>query len=428
MTFAGSPDRAEARLVPEAGYELDTFPIDGLPRRPSVAMVRALLLAGNAPRACRAILRRRRPDVVLGGGGYVAGPMVVAARSLGIPAALSEADAHLGLANRLAAPFAQRVFLAYAVHGRDGPKYAVVGRPIPARSRPIPRDEAREIFELDPDARILGVFGALAGAKALNDFVVDTWGEVGPAILHLTGRRDYDDVRRRVVRPRLPGARRNGALRRRAVGGRPRAVAVRVVGVGSRRRRQAGDLRAVPVRDRRPSGAERRAFRPRRRRDHGAGARPRRRSRARALAARRPGTLREHGRGDAPGGASRTPRSRSPTSCSVSRGERPFSGPAALVRRDRRRRAVRLRAARAGVGGRGRRLGPRAHAVPRAARRRAGRDLARAGRPGRLGGGRLVGVPGRSRDAPRRSCSASSSQRDARSSSRGRTARGRRRR
>jgi len=201
VTFAGSPDRAEARLVPEAGYELDTFPIDGLPRRPSAALVRALLLAGNAPRACRAILRRRRPDVVLGGGGYVAGPMVVAARSLHIPAALSEADAHLGLANRLAAPFAQRVFLAYAVHGRDAPKYEVVGRPIPSRSRPIPRDEAREIFELDPDARILGVFGALAGAKALNDFVVDTWGETGPAILHLTGRRDYDDVRRRVARP-----------------------------------------------------------------------------------------------------------------------------------------------------------------------------------------------------------------------------------
>jgi UDP-N-acetylglucosamine--N-acetylmuramyl-(pentapeptide) pyrophosphoryl-undecaprenol N-acetylglucosamine transferase len=201
VTFAGSPDRAEARLVPEAGYELDTFPIDGLPRRPSVAMVRALLLAGNAPRACRAILRKRRPDVVLGGGGYVAGPMVVAARSLGIPAALSEADAHLGLANRLAAPFAQRVFLAYAVQGRDAPKYEVVGRPIPSRSRPIPRDEAREIFELDPDVPILGVFGALAGAKALNDFVVDTWGETGPAILHLTGRRDYDDVRRRVARP-----------------------------------------------------------------------------------------------------------------------------------------------------------------------------------------------------------------------------------
>src|SRR6266446_7715422 len=79
VTFAGSPDRVEARLVPEAGYELDTFRVDGFPRRPSIALARSLLLAGSAPRACRRILRRRRPDVVLGGGGFVAGPMVFAA-------------------------------------------------------------------------------------------------------------------------------------------------------------------------------------------------------------------------------------------------------------------------------------------------------------------------------------------------------------
>jgi hypothetical protein len=72
VTFAGSPDRVEARLVPEAGYELDTFRITGLPRRPSVQLLRALMLAGAAPRACRRILRARQPDVVLGAGGYVA--------------------------------------------------------------------------------------------------------------------------------------------------------------------------------------------------------------------------------------------------------------------------------------------------------------------------------------------------------------------
>ena len=61
--------------------------------------------------------------------------MVLAARLRRIPAALTEADAHVGLANRLAAPFADRVFLAYPIEGRDGAKYRVVGRPIPARPR-----------------------------------------------------------------------------------------------------------------------------------------------------------------------------------------------------------------------------------------------------------------------------------------------------
>jgi UDP-N-acetylglucosamine--N-acetylmuramyl-(pentapeptide) pyrophosphoryl-undecaprenol N-acetylglucosamine transferase len=200
VTFAGSPDRVEARLVPEAGYELDTFRISGFPRRPSVALARSLMLAGSAPRACRRILRTRRPDIVLGGGGFVAGPMVFAASTLGIPTALTEADAHFGLANRLAAPFAKRIFLSYPIETRYRPRSRVVGRPIPASSRPVPQDEAREIFELPDDARVLGVFGALAGAKALNEFVAETWGSSGPPILHITGQRDFEAVRRRVTR------------------------------------------------------------------------------------------------------------------------------------------------------------------------------------------------------------------------------------
>jgi UDP-N-acetylglucosamine--N-acetylmuramyl-(pentapeptide) pyrophosphoryl-undecaprenol N-acetylglucosamine transferase len=201
VTFAGSPDRVEARLVPEAGYELDTFRIAGFPRRPSVALVRSLLLAGAAPRACRRILRARKPDVVLGGGGFVAGPMVFAASTLGIPTALTEADAHLGLANRLAAPFARHLFLAYPIETRHRDKARVVGRPIPSRTQIVSQQEAREVFELPQDGVVLGVFGALAGARTLNEFVVETWGERGPAILHQTGKRDYDLVKKRARRP-----------------------------------------------------------------------------------------------------------------------------------------------------------------------------------------------------------------------------------
>lgn len=200
MTFAGSPDRVEAQLVPEAGYELDTFRISGFPRQPTPALVKSIALAGAAPAVCRAILRRRRPDVVFGAGGYVAGPMVLAAATMRIPAALSEADAHLGLANRLALPFARRVFLAYPLAGHSGRKFRVVGRPIPPRARALPQAEAREIFELPADARVLFVAGALAGARSINDLVVESFGEVGPAILHISGERDFESIRRRVKR------------------------------------------------------------------------------------------------------------------------------------------------------------------------------------------------------------------------------------
>ncbi|HEV2902558.1 MAG TPA: UDP-N-acetylglucosamine--N-acetylmuramyl-(pentapeptide) pyrophosphoryl-undecaprenol N-acetylglucosamine transferase [Gaiellaceae bacterium] len=195
VTFAGSPDRVEARLVPEAGFELDSFRISGLPRRPSVELVRSMLRAGGAVRESRRILKRRQPDVVLGAGSFVAGPMVLAAASMRIPTALTEADAHLGLANRLAAPFAERVFLSYELDGRGPPKYLVVGRPIPSGSRALPQAEARERLGLPADGgRILGVFGARAGAKSLNDFAVKTWGESGPVVFHLSGERDYGEL------------------------------------------------------------------------------------------------------------------------------------------------------------------------------------------------------------------------------------------
>ncbi len=139
--------------------------------------------------------------MVLGGGGYVAGPMVLAARLRGIPAALTEADAHLGLANRLAAPFARRVFLAYDVPGRTGARYEVVGRPIPVAHRGATRAEGRARFGLPATGDVVAVFGALAGARSLNEMAVDAWGAHGPAVLHVCGERDYPALRERVSRP-----------------------------------------------------------------------------------------------------------------------------------------------------------------------------------------------------------------------------------
>ena len=200
MTFAGSRDRVESRLVPEAGFPLDTFQISGLPRQPGLPQLRAGWRALTAPLACARILARRRPAVVLGGGGYVAGPMVLAAWLRRVPAALTEADAHLGLANRLAAPFARRVFLAYAVDGRDGDKYRVVGRPIPRAHLGATRAAGRTRFGLPADRPVVAVFGALAGARSLNELAVGAWGDQGPAVLHICGERDYPGLRDRVRR------------------------------------------------------------------------------------------------------------------------------------------------------------------------------------------------------------------------------------
>jgi len=200
VTFAGSPDRVEARLVPAAGYELDTFEISGFPRTPSAALLRSLIRAARAPKACRQILQKRRPHVVLGGGGYVAGPMVYAAWRQKLPSALTEADAQLGLANRLAAPFAHRVFLAYGIPGRNAAKYRVTGRPVPADHRGVSKRDGRSRFGLPAEGPVIAFFGALAGARSLNEFAVETYADAGPAVLHVAGERDYESLRERVHR------------------------------------------------------------------------------------------------------------------------------------------------------------------------------------------------------------------------------------
>jgi UDP-N-acetylglucosamine--N-acetylmuramyl-(pentapeptide) pyrophosphoryl-undecaprenol N-acetylglucosamine transferase len=199
-TFAGSPGRAEEQLVPDAGFELHLFRVSGLPRRPSPALLLALARAGKAPVACTRIIRRRRPHVVLGAGGYVAGPMVFAAALARLPAALTEADAHFGLANRLAAPFADRIFLSFPIRGRTGPRYRVTGRPIPAGSRPLPRAEARRELGLPEEGPVLLVLGGSQGAQALNEAVVDAFAAHGPAILHVCGGRYYERLRPRIQR------------------------------------------------------------------------------------------------------------------------------------------------------------------------------------------------------------------------------------
>jgi UDP-N-acetylglucosamine--N-acetylmuramyl-(pentapeptide) pyrophosphoryl-undecaprenol N-acetylglucosamine transferase len=126
--------------------------------------------------------------------------MVLAARLRRVPTALTEADARLGLANRLAAPFARRVFLAYPIPGRDGAKYRVVGRPIPAAHLGASREDGRRRFGLPQDEPVVAVFGALAGARSLNELAASTWGDAGPAVLHVSGERDYESLRRRVDR------------------------------------------------------------------------------------------------------------------------------------------------------------------------------------------------------------------------------------
>ena len=192
-------ERAEAELVPAAGYPFHPLPVRGIDRRNPLKALRALLLAGRATARARKLLRETGADVVIGGGGYVAGPVGLAARSLRLPLVLTEADSHLGIANRLLARTARRVFLAFPLDGREGDRYRVVGRPIPADTLGADRATARERFGIGGDERCLLVFGGSLGARTINEATLEAFGAAAPcAVLHACGRRDYEDLARRL--------------------------------------------------------------------------------------------------------------------------------------------------------------------------------------------------------------------------------------
>jgi len=191
VTFVGG-ERAEAELVPAAGYQIDSMRVEGISRSNPLKAARAVARAARAVSTARRILADRRAHVVLGGGGYVAGPVGLAAVARGIPLVLTEADSHLGLTNRLLAPRASRVCLAFPIDGREGARYKLTGRPVP----PLETDRAaaRSRFGLGLHDTCVLVFGGSLGARSINRSAVAAFAGANFRVLHLSGHRDFGEL------------------------------------------------------------------------------------------------------------------------------------------------------------------------------------------------------------------------------------------
>jgi UDP-N-acetylglucosamine--N-acetylmuramyl-(pentapeptide) pyrophosphoryl-undecaprenol N-acetylglucosamine transferase len=199
VEFIGA-GRAEARLVPAAGFPLHAIEVEGLSRSNPLRALRALVRAALAVPRARKLLRQIGPDAVMGGGGYVAGPVALAALTLRIPVVLTEADSHLGLTNRMLAPFARRVCLAFPLRGRDGGRYRVTGRPVP-----VPAHDpagARERLGIEAEETCVLVFGGSLGARSINMAAAEAFNGSGSfRVLHIAGTRDFPELSARTLPP-----------------------------------------------------------------------------------------------------------------------------------------------------------------------------------------------------------------------------------
>ena len=200
VSFIGTGRGLEKELVPQSGYELDMADLRGLERKLSLRVFPFLWSLVKGSIDCLGILRRRRPDVVVGGGGYVSWAPVFTAWLTRRPTLIVELDSHMGLANRVLVPFVKRVCTSFAIPGREGGKYLYAGRPFGRKLLTATADMGRKVFGLKQDMPVVLVTGGSLGALSINVACVEAFGG-GPLsfqLIHVSGRRDYEMMEKRL--------------------------------------------------------------------------------------------------------------------------------------------------------------------------------------------------------------------------------------
>lgn len=199
VLYYGDADRLEGRVASQRGYTFRALDASAYPRGGIVGKVKfALALAGSVLAARRQI-KEDRIDLVLGVGGYISAPPVLAAWTLGRGRVVHEANVSPGMANKLCARVANAVLLTYDETGRRLPGSAprhLVGVPVNEKVLAGDDREAAERYGLDPAQPVLMFVGGSLGAARINELAIACAQREGRTyqVLHLTGRRYHDEV------------------------------------------------------------------------------------------------------------------------------------------------------------------------------------------------------------------------------------------
>lgn len=199
ILFVGTPDRIEAQVVPQQGYRFEAIPARGLSRKP-VEAFRALSMLAGAVLKARALLQREKPRAVLGTGGYVSAPVLLAARLEGVPVVLQEQNVVPGKVNQWIARFAHTVATSFPESERyfGGRALFMIGNPIRLEAFCQEPAAARAALGYAPGDKLLLVTGGSQGAKSINDALVALLprllAETDWHVLHVTGPANLEAV------------------------------------------------------------------------------------------------------------------------------------------------------------------------------------------------------------------------------------------
>lgn len=204
--WLGAPHSMESRIVPPHSYPFESVPFKGVRGKGLGAIAGLPWRLLKAVFQSRSVLRRVRPHVVIGMGGYITAPAGLATALAGIPLILHEQNSVAGMANRRLMPFARHVFTAYpdvlaptasAAHNRNG-KVQWIGNPLRRAFQEQPDPATRMQSRSDTALRLLVVGGSL-GARALNETVPQALAllppDSRPHVLHQSGEAHIDALR-----------------------------------------------------------------------------------------------------------------------------------------------------------------------------------------------------------------------------------------
>ncbi|MDO5735498.1 MAG: undecaprenyldiphospho-muramoylpentapeptide beta-N-acetylglucosaminyltransferase [Propionibacteriaceae bacterium] len=192
----GTARGLETRVVPAAGFQLELITPVPMPRRPNLDLLKLPWRLAKAVRESRRILRTAGAEALVGFGGYVSIPAYLAARTLGVPVVIHEANKLPGIANRIGARFAAHVATTFAETMLPGAH--LTGMPMSASitDGTTTRESARAQFDLDPGAPVLLVSGGSQGARSINTAVEAALDELlaaGVQVLHVLGPKNFAD-------------------------------------------------------------------------------------------------------------------------------------------------------------------------------------------------------------------------------------------
>jgi UDP-N-acetylglucosamine--N-acetylmuramyl-(pentapeptide) pyrophosphoryl-undecaprenol N-acetylglucosamine transferase len=205
IAFAGTRGRIEARVVPQQGYRFFPIWISGFRRKRPMDNLLFPLKVMVACVQSFVLIRRFRPDVVVGTGGYVCGPVVLMASLVGVPTVLQEQNSYPGVTTRLLASRATEVHVTFESSlrylKRTG-NVRITGNPTRGSLGSIARPQAAKFFELDSQRRTLLVFGGSLGAHSLNTWLLNALPallEKNLQIIWQTGEQEFQEMRAAVT-------------------------------------------------------------------------------------------------------------------------------------------------------------------------------------------------------------------------------------